>query len=84
MIIYFLIFLLIGCMIGYLLCITLNSSWSKWKDISIVYDSTEYQWKLLQIRSNTNGNKEFRTINVVKYCNMTKEIQEIIEKEFDR
>ena len=72
------VFLLVGAGIGFIIGTECSKYWGKWKDIDIVYDFTEYQWNMLQVKEKSDGTKKFRTIKIVKYAQLTKEEQDRI------
>ena len=69
---------------GFILGLDYHNGWDKWKDIGIVFDSTEYQWNLLQVKIKKDGTKKFRTIKVTKYNDLTKEQLEQIDKQLTK
>jgi len=71
-------FMIIGIFAGFILGINIKTSWSKWEDVGVVYNSTEYTWTLLQSRVNENGKKQFRHVSIQKYGNLTTEITDKI------
>ena len=76
------VFLLVGASIGFIIGAESSKYWGKWKDIVIVYDSTEFQWNMLQAKESSDGTKKFRTIKIVKYAQLTNDDQKKIAEMF--
>ena len=74
MVVFFIIFLVIGIGTGFIFGIEYKNPWSKWEDIGVIYNSTEYTWTLLQSRAKENGKKQFRHVSIQKYGNLPTEM----------
>lgn len=66
-----------GQLINFNKLMKLFPEWSKWQNIGVVYNSTEYVYTLLQYRINSKGKVQFAHRKIQKYGSLT---QETIEK----
>ena len=80
MVVYFIIFLTIGIGIGFICGIEYKSSWSKWEDLGVVYNSSTSVWTLLQSRVNENGEKQFKHIKIQHYGTIPTSVLDEINK----
>lgn len=67
----------IGLGLSGTLFITTASEWSKWESLGVTY--SDHEWSILQRRSNSNGEVQFRHIKIQKYGNLSPEIINKIE-----
>lgn len=58
------------------------NKWSKWEDINIVYE--DYTYSLLQVRTSSKGDRQFRKINIIRYASLPEQDKEGIKTIIDR
>lgn len=75
--------LVIGFIIG-AYTFSIPNKWKSWEDVSIIYDGTTYTYSLLQVRVNNKGRKQFRTVQIVKYADLSPEDKEAVMTIIDR
>lgn len=70
---------IIGLFIGLsgTLFITSFGEWSKWESLGVIYSN--YEWRLLQRRTKSNGAIQFREILIQKYGTLSPDIIAKIE-----
>lgn len=57
---------------GTLFITSIFDEWSKWESLGVTY--SDYEWRLLQRRTKSNGKIQFRQIKIHKYGTLSDEI----------
>jgi len=58
-----------------------KSGWSKWQDVGVIYDSTDYTYSMLQLRRKKDGSKQYRRVKIVRWANLPSNMIQVLDKD---